>query len=43
MRENGGRKIDHATLAQMRFQVVHGMHWEDVAAVPEIWPSLMRI
>jgi transposase len=36
MRENDGRKLDHATLAQMRFRAVDavgdGMHPEDVAA-----------
>jgi len=47
MRENDGRKLDHATLAQMRFRAVDavrdGMHREDVAAAPGIRPSLMRI
>jgi len=47
MRENDGRKLDHATLAQMRFRAVDavgdGMHPEDVAAALGIRPSLMRI
>ncbi len=47
MRENDGRKLDHATLAQMRFRAVDavgdGMHPDDVAAALGIRPSLMRI